>query len=259
MAWGFCFLYLTFDSSVCWCLIRWIWVACISPATCLICLAYFFASWYTLLAGNLSRSTVPSFIALDTNSSSCRKNQNMSLCKIFAVSGGYFARSIWAFTQLYYSSTLLTPGGSLLTSQTWLAPHWIGACRTLQTRTRLYPILTHLLSSPMTHWSIPKSPLQAITFLHCWGSGRAASSHSTMFSHFNFHFKKQCYKLSLTVQSILGPSMYGLNVLCIAGLGACGLLGWNEISPSDSLSELALSSWVLGISTSWSGIAKFEL
>ena len=41
-----------------------------------------------------------------------------------------------------------------------------------------------------TYWSIPKSPLQAITFLHCCGSGSTASSHSSMFSHFNFHFKK---------------------------------------------------------------------
>ena len=168
LAWGFCFLYLPFDSSVHWCLIRWIWVACISPATCLICLAvvfevsYFFARWHTLLAGNLSRSTLPSFMVLETNSSSCRKNQNMSLCKIFATSGGYFARLTCACTQFYQSSTLLTPGGSLSTSQTWLAPHWIGACRTLQTGTRLYPILTHLLSSSMTHigpFKIPHSKL----------------------------------------------------------------------------------------------------
>ena len=58
LAWSFHFLYLPFDSSVCWCLIRWIWGACSSPATCLICLAvafefsYFLASWCTLLAGN---------------------------------------------------------------------------------------------------------------------------------------------------------------------------------------------------------------
>ena len=117
---SFCFLYLPFDSSVHWCLMRWIWVACISLATCFICLAmafelsYFFASWHTLLAGNLSRSTLPSFMVLETNSSSCRKNQNMSLCKIFAVSGGYLVRLTCACTRLYHSSTHFDPWWNLV-------------------------------------------------------------------------------------------------------------------------------------------------
>ena len=47
---GFHFWFLSCSSSVHWCLMRWIWVACISPATCLICLAvaielsYFFCN-----------------------------------------------------------------------------------------------------------------------------------------------------------------------------------------------------------------------
>ena len=214
MAWGFLFLYLPFGSSVHWCLIRWIWVACISPATCLIYLAvalelsYFFASWYTLLAGNLSRSLLPSFMVLETNSSSLRKNQNISLCKIFAVSDGYFARLIWAYTQLYHSSTLFDPWWKLLNKSNL-------ACTSLdwglQNSSNLEQIVFNSYSSLVkfqdTYWSIPKSPLQAMIFLHCWGSGRAASSHSSMFSHFNFHFKKWWYKLSLTVLSILGPSI----------------------------------------------------
>ena len=91
LAWGLCILYFPLDSSVCWCLIKWICVARISPATCLMCLAvalelsYFLASWHTLVAGNLSKPTLPSFMVFETKSSSHRKNQNISLCKILAV------------------------------------------------------------------------------------------------------------------------------------------------------------------------------
>ena len=119
-----------------------------------------------------------------------------------------------------------TPGGSLLASQIWHVPHWTEACRTPQTREQI--VSNSYLSLVKPHgmyWSIPKLPLQAINFWHCWGSGRAASSHSSIFSHFNFHFKKQWYQLSFTVQSILGPSIYGMNICCLTGLVACGLLG----------------------------------
>ena len=40
-----------------------------------------------------------------------------------------------------------------------------------------------------TYWSMPKSPDHAITFLYCWHSGNAASSHSKIFSHFRCHFR----------------------------------------------------------------------
>ena len=66
-----------------WCLIKLIWVACGSPATCLIwCAVAFecsnlFASCWTLLAGNLSRSTLPSVIVLETKSSLHKKNKNV--------------------------------------------------------------------------------------------------------------------------------------------------------------------------------------
>ena len=45
----------------------------------------------------------------DTNSSSFKKNQNMSWCKMFTVSGGYLARHTWACTASYHSSTDLLP------------------------------------------------------------------------------------------------------------------------------------------------------
>ena len=90
----FFFFYIPAARSVHWCLSRLICVACGSPATCLIwCVVAFelsihFASCLTLLAGNMSKSTFPSLMVLEKNSSSCRKNQKMSLCKILAVSGG---------------------------------------------------------------------------------------------------------------------------------------------------------------------------
>ena len=120
LAWGFGFLYFSLDSSVHWCLIKGICVACISPATCQLCLAmvfelsYFLASWHTLLAGNLSKSTLPSFMIFETKSSSHQKNQNISLCKILAVSGGYFMRLTCACTLLYHSSKLLDPWKKLV-------------------------------------------------------------------------------------------------------------------------------------------------
>ena len=81
-----------------------------------------------------------------------------------------------------------------------------------------------------------------MTSFHCCLSCNAASLHSRMFSHFRRHYKNLWYKPSLTVQSILGPSMYGINML---GTG-CGCLGWwNVFSWSGSCSELDSSSRLL--------------
>ena len=69
--------------SVYWCLIRLIWAAWGSLATCLVWCAVafyasiFFASCLTLLTGNLSRSILLSLMVLDVNSS-FKKNQRMS-------------------------------------------------------------------------------------------------------------------------------------------------------------------------------------
>ena len=130
----------------------------------------------------------------------------MSLCMISAVWGGYFARLIWACTQLYHSSTLLDPWLKLVsksnlahTSLDW----------GLQNSSNWDQIVSNSNSSLVKphdmYWPIPKSPLQAINFLHCWSSGRAASSHSCIFSHFSFNFKKPWYKLSFTVQFFWVP------------------------------------------------------
>ena len=53
-------------------------------------------------------------------------------------------------------------------------------------------------------------------FLQFLDSGSIANSHSKMFSHLILHLMNLLYKLSLTVQSILGPSMYGINALVAA-------------------------------------------
>ena len=161
---------------------------------------------FTLLAGNLSKSTLPSFIILETKSSSWRKKQNISLCKIFAVSGGYFVRLTCACTLLYHSSTHLDPWWKLVNKSNLahISLDW-----GLQNSSNWVQIVSNCNSSLVkpqdTYCSIPKSPLHAMTFLHCCGSGSAASLHSSMFSHFNHHFKNQWYKLSSTVQSIFGP------------------------------------------------------
>ena len=79
---------------VCWCHRLLTWTACGSLVTCFICfagackLSIFLASCLTVLAGNLLNSTCPSFKVLDTNDSSFKKNQKMSLCKMWAVSCG---------------------------------------------------------------------------------------------------------------------------------------------------------------------------
>ena len=161
---------------------------CWSPATCLMCLALalelsiFLESWCTLLAGNFSRSTLPSLMVLDKKSSSFIKNQNISQCKILAVSRGYLARLTWSCTALYHMSTLQLPCQKLVKRSRWALTllDW-----GLQNSSNLSHIVFKLSSSlgrlHDTYWSIPMYSLHAITFIHCYFSGRAASSHSSVF------------------------------------------------------------------------------
>ena len=179
-----------------WCLRRLICAACGSHAACLIWhavaleLSIIFASWCTWLAGNLSKSTLLPLIVLDTNSSSGRKNQKISLCKILAVSGGYIARLSCASKVLYYSSTFLLPCLKLVRRSKWAHTSFDWG---LQNSSNFVQIVSKVNSSDgklhETYWSMPKFPLQAITFLHCCCSGKDASSHSRIFSHFKCHLK----------------------------------------------------------------------
>ena len=102
-------------------------------------LSILLANCLTLLAGKLFKSMLLSLMVFDTNSSSLRKNQNISLCTILAVSCGYFAKLIWACTSLYHSSTEWSPWRSWLTGQTLLWLHLSMVYRTLQIWSKWHP------------------------------------------------------------------------------------------------------------------------
>ena len=116
---------------------------------------HLFSSCHTLLPGNLSRSTLPSLIVLDINATS----------QILAVSGGYLARL--TCTALYYSSTLLLPCLKLVRRSKWACTSFDWG---LHNSSNFPQIMCKVNSSDgklhETYWSMPKSPLQAITFLH---------------------------------------------------------------------------------------------
>ena len=133
---------------------------------------------------------LPLLMVLDTKSSSLRKNQNMSLCIILAVSRGYLAKFTCACMALYHSSTLQFPWQKLV-SRSNLA--WTSFDCSLQ-YSLYFPYMISRVSSlegkfQDTYWSMPQSPLQAMTFLHCWCSGSAASLHSRIFSHLKCHLR----------------------------------------------------------------------
>ena len=94
-------------------------------------------------------------------------------------------------------------------------------------------------SSNLAHMTSKlRSSLHAMTFLHFLESGSMASSQSNTFSHFSFHLRNIWYKLSFTVQSVFGPSIYGINMGCTKGCDwladgwiNCGL--WTSISTSE--------------------------
>ena len=166
-------------------------------------------------------------MVFDANSSSLWKNQNISLCRIFAASCGYLANATCICTALHHSPTHLSPclrlvskSNLALTSLDW----------GLQNSSNFSHITSRTSSLFVkfwdTYWSIPKSPLQAITFLHFLASANIASSQSNIFSHLIFHFRNLKSKLSFTVLSTLGPSIYGIYIGCTT---CCVWLvdGWN--------------------------------
>ena len=228
-----CFLLALFGGiSALWCLNKFTWVACGSLDIFLMCLAVDLDDYnllekcLTLVAGKFFRINVGIINCFTENSSSLRKKQNMSVCKIFAVSAGYFARLNCAWTALCHSSTLISPCLKLvqrsnlaLTSMVW----------GLQNSSNVFNIISKHKSSggkyQDTNWSIPKSPDQATTFLHFLAFDNIASSQSSIFSHLIFHFRNLWYKLSFTFQSIFGPSMYGIYICCIACIWL--VEGWN--------------------------------
>ena len=87
-------------------------------------------------------------------------------------------------------------------------------------------------------------------FFHFLVSGNMASSQSRIFSHFSFHLRNLWCKISLIVQSILDPSIYGINIGCtnccawlVDGwkLGRlCTSISWSEL---EDTCETILLSW----------------
>ena len=99
--------YLLGGSSVCWCPSKFTCVACSSFDTCLMYFAVnlddssFFANCLTLLAGNLSRSMLKSFIVLETNSSSLIKTRIFVSVIFLQFLGGTLPN--WFGTELHYT------------------------------------------------------------------------------------------------------------------------------------------------------------
>ena len=128
-------------------------------------LSHFLASSHTLLVGNFSRVNTAITNGPRTNASSLRKNQKLSLWRIFAVSGGYLAKLTWACTALYHLSTLLLPCQKLVKRSNH-------ACTSfdygLQKSSNLAQIISNVswsIGKPQeTYWSIPKSLDKVITF-----------------------------------------------------------------------------------------------
>ena len=142
-----------------------------------------------------------SLIVLETISSSLRKNQNISLCSIFAVSGGYFARLICAWTALYHSSTLISPCLKLVKRLN--LGSLFEACTILQICSIPLPSIFHLGASTMAHIGRCQNHLTRPQHFYIFLLQIALPVHNPMFSYLIFHFRNPRYKFSFTVQSIL--------------------------------------------------------
>ena len=153
-------------------------------------LLYFLANWCTLLAGNLSKLTLPSLMVLDTKSSSFRKKTKDVHVMYFGCFQGYLAKFTCACMALYHSSTIWFPCLKLV-SRSNLAQ------TSLDCGLQYSLYFSHIVSRVRlfedkfqdTYWSILQSLLHAITFLHCWHSSRAASLHSKIFLHLRCYLR----------------------------------------------------------------------
>ena len=107
------------------------------PDTCFICLmvafelSSFLANGHTLLAGNLSKSMLPSLMVLDMKSPSFKKNQKMSLWSILAVSGGYLAKFTCTCIALYHLSMVQFPCLKLISQSNLAQTSLSEACNNL--------------------------------------------------------------------------------------------------------------------------------
>ena len=215
--------------------------------------------WAFIFLGQLVHSACREFVqvytaitdVLDTKSSSFRKKTKDVTVEYFGCFWGYLAKFTCACMTLYHSSMLQFPCLKLV-SKSNLA--WTSFDCGLQ-YSSYFPHIVSRVSSfedrfQDTYWSILQSPLHAITFLHCWHFRRAASLHSKIFLHLRCHLRNLCYRWSLTVQSICGPSYRAYTWPAAGGWptgcgGSCRTWwGWNDTSGSSSWSELGVTSWV---------------
>ena len=163
----------------------------------------------------------------------------MSHCRILAVSEGYLHKLICFWTALNHSSSDLSPCLKLVSkSNRALTSFDCGLQKSSNLVHNVFKVSSQSVKPHDTTKSIPSSPDHDMSFLHCLVSDRVASSQSKMFSHFSFHFRNRWYKPSLTVQSILGPSMYGTN--CCSCVWR--LVGWTSVDTDCSLCEADWSS-----------------
>ena len=153
-------------------------------------LSYFLANWNTLLAGNLSKLTLPSLMVLDTKSSSFRKNQKMSLWSILAVS-----RGIWLSLLVSAQHCTTHPCCSFLVlklvSKSNLAQTLLDCGLQYSS---YFPHIVSRVSSfedrfQDTHWSIVQSPLHAITFCTAHILGELQVCIPKYFLHLRHHLK----------------------------------------------------------------------
>ena len=153
-----------------WC-IRFIWAACGSLATCLICLAValefsIYLHVVSLCLWELVEVNITIINCLwDKVLITEKKKQKVCLCRILAVSCGYLDNTTWVCTVLYLSLTDLSPHLKLVSKSNL-------ALNSLDWGLQKCSNVSHMTSKlnslfvrfHETHWSIPKSPLHGINF-----------------------------------------------------------------------------------------------
>ena len=80
-----------------------------------------------------------------------KKKQNISLCKIFAVSDGYFARDTWAWAALYHSLKDLFPCLKLVSRSNLALTSFVCGLRKSSYLDHITPKLKSSLGKYMTH------------------------------------------------------------------------------------------------------------
>ena len=220
--WEFCFhLALLGGRSVLWCLLRLTCATWESLAIALMCLtvdfedSIFLASCLTLLAGNLSKSMLEPWWFWKQTPHLLRRTRKYLYARYLE-----FLVGTWQGTLGFVQYCTTHPQNDCI-------------CLKLVSRSNLALILfvcglqkssnfgPYDIQAKIFRWQAPwhilihtKISTPHYYFLAFLGICNMASSQSNMFSHFSFHLRNLWYKLSFTVQSIFGPSIYDINMAC---------------------------------------------